>query len=312
MNMMRGAGIKGLSGIPPVRDNVIRPLLYVPKRDIVSALDAASIPYVIDSPNLESDYKRNFIRNELLSKFNRLSEDPEEMVTRLCRNLRSDADFIDGVAGNFMVSHADDAISRDELLSLHPAVLSRVISLMAHNGTSSGVETVHVLKISELLNESDNFEVCLPGSVSFVCSSGVCKVETPRNIPKKEFDHILKLGENYIPEIDAFVILSLSPDEICSSNVYKISIKTSLDFDIIKGGVRVRSKRDGDSYVYGGMTRKLKKLFNDKGVPTELRSSIPVFYDDSGILWVKGFSVRDGGAKKTDKRLYISIHEKQA
>ena len=311
MNMMRGSGTRGLAGIPPVRDNIIRPLLYSSKKQILNALSSSDIPFVIDSTNSEIEYKRNYIRNELLPKFERLSDDPEGIALRFCKNLRLDSDYIDSEARTFLESANSNVIHASSLRNLHPALFSRVIALMAINGGSTGIEAVHISKISDLIKTSSNFVVCLPGEVRFVCRYNICTVE-PEPCVSAEFDHVLSMGENYIEEIDSYIILSESSDIFCSSNVYKISIKTSIDFDIINGDVRVRNKIDGDSYVYGGMTRKLKKLFNDRNISKELRSKIPVFYDNEGILWVKGFPVRDGGAKDPTKKLFISILEKQA
>ena len=62
----------------------------------------------------------------------------------------------------------------------------------------------------------------------------------------------------------------------------------------------VRSRRDGDSYVFGGMTRKLKKLYNDRGLSAAERRKLPVIFDGDGIIWVPGFPpadrVRSGNA----------------
>ena len=54
------------------------------------------------------------------------------------------------------------------------------------------------------------------------------------------------------------------------------------------------------------MTRKLKKLFNDKNIPIAERERIPIFCDASGILWVPGFGVRDDGVKSTDLNIAIA------
>jgi tRNA(Ile)-lysidine synthase len=263
LNLMRGAGSKGLAGIPPVRDEIVRPLLYNSKKDILKALDAFNIPYVIDSTNNECDYKRNYIRNEILPKFDKLYEFPEEIALRASSNLRSDSDFIEKTSRDFINSFDKNKIPSDSLAKLHPSVLSRVVSFLAVSGGASGIEAVHILKIKELLSSSDSFEVCLPGESRFVCRRGICFVTKHTDELLTLFDRKLSMGENYIPEIDSFICLTNAPINVCSSNVYKISIQTSIDFGIINGEIRVRNKRDGDSYVYSGMTRKLKKLFND-------------------------------------------------
>ena len=59
----------------------------------------------------------------------------------------------------------------------------------------------------------------------------------------------------------------------------------------------VRARQNGDSYRYSGMTHKLKKVFNDRGIPPIYRERFPILCDDKGIVWVPGLGVRDDGAK---------------
>lgn len=69
LNFIRGAGINGLSGIGVKSgNNIIRPILNVSKKDILEYLNANNIEYAIDKTNLENDYTRNKIRNDLIHK----------------------------------------------------------------------------------------------------------------------------------------------------------------------------------------------------------------------------------------------------
>jgi tRNA(Ile)-lysidine synthase len=304
-NMMRGAGTRGLSGISPTRGNIIRPLLYCSKADIVSALDYSDVPYVIDSTNLETDYKRNFIRAEILPKFRELCEDPEAQAIRLSRNLREDELYIETSARDFL-SEFQGAIPQDRLRRLDGALFYRVISLMAKEKHIS-IERTHVEKIRELvLGNKKHFSVSLPDRLCFVCADGFCSVDVPKTRDTLSYTRKIDIGTNYVPEIDAEIVLSHEPIEY-SSNVYKIAIQECFDFDIIDGDMFVREKRDGDSYVYGGRTRKLKKLFNDSSLTLAERARIPVFCDRNGIFYVQGFRVRDGGKRNAQKKLYLAI-----
>ncbi len=65
LNLIKGTGLKGISGIPEARGNIIRPILNVSKEDIISYLNKNEIKYRIDKSNYENDYERNFIRNEI-------------------------------------------------------------------------------------------------------------------------------------------------------------------------------------------------------------------------------------------------------
>lgn len=306
-NMMRGAGTRGMAGISPVRDDIIRPIITVAKRDITSALDAFSIPYVTDSTNLETDYTRNFIRAEIIPKLFGLSQNPEAQATRASFNLRSDDSFIESFADEFLEKYNGSAVPRSELATLHLAVLFRVIQKMARLGGSSGVEHNHVMKIRELLLSGGDFSVSIPGARSFICRSGECLVDKYTSPSIQDYTAKLTLGINDIEEIGVRILLSQEPINNFYSNVYKFSIQQTIDFDIIKGELLARPRREGDSYVFGGMTRKLKKLFNDKDIPPNKRGLIPVICDEEGILWVPGFRVRDGGKSNPGKKLYLAV-----
>ena len=128
-NMMRGAGINGLSGIKPVRDNIIRPLINVPKAKIIDILDSCGIDYVTDKTNFDSDYSRNYIRNELLPLFKRLNPNPEAAASRVSKNLRDDIEYIDSIADTFCNEHVTcGKVHVKKLLELPKSLFSRVIT----------------------------------------------------------------------------------------------------------------------------------------------------------------------------------------
>lgn len=66
LNLFRGCGSKGLSGMPEVTDIAIRPMSRISRKEILQYLDDTGQTYVTDSSNLETAYRRNFIRNTLL------------------------------------------------------------------------------------------------------------------------------------------------------------------------------------------------------------------------------------------------------
>ncbi len=66
LNLIRGTGIKGLHGIRPKNGHIVRPLLCVGKKDIVTFLEEENVAYVTDSTNLLTDYTRNKVRLELI------------------------------------------------------------------------------------------------------------------------------------------------------------------------------------------------------------------------------------------------------
>lgn len=66
LNLLRGSGSKGLSGMAGNRNGVVRPLLAFSRKEILNYLTMIGQDYIVDSSNLTSDYRRNFLRNELI------------------------------------------------------------------------------------------------------------------------------------------------------------------------------------------------------------------------------------------------------
>ena len=299
-NMMRGAGSRGVSGIPPTRDRIVRPMIYIPKAQIASALDAAGIAYVTDSTNSDTAYTRNYIRHEIIPALSKLTASPEVSARKLSQNIRIDDNYIDGVAEALLL-RAGGAPRASELASIHPAVLYRVVTRMALAVCGRAPERVHIEKIRELL-PLGSFSYDLPGGCSFISSCGVCRAV--KKAQTADFFYRVSLGRNEMPEILAELVLSESRAEI-SHNVYKFSIHADLSSAIIEGGLYIRSRREGDEYRYGGMTHKLKKMLIDAKIPRDLRDKVPVLADERGVVWVPGFGVRDDGG--TDP-LYASLY----
>ncbi len=300
LNIIRGTGTRGGAGIPAVRENIIRPMLEVKKSDIISSLNNASIPFVIDSTNLSSEYSRNYIRNKITPLLLALTGDPFKMFNRFSSNLRCDDDFISEKADEFIEEHK--IIKNSELYSLHPALRLRVFSRLFDINISESLFN----DLSDLLTK-DYFSYSVRKNIIFTCERGVCRVEKSK-VPKENYNIDLQLGLNSIPEYNSDLIISQEQITKTSLNVYSFSIQQDISSAIINGSLYLRPRKDGDTIFYGGMTHKIKKLFSDRKIPQTLRDKIPVLCDQNGIIWVPGFGVRDDRAsKKNYTKLFAAL-----
>jgi tRNA(Ile)-lysidine synthase len=302
-NMMRGAGMRGMCGIPRVRDNIVRPILSIAKSDIIDLLNDANVPFCIDTTNESQDYTRNYIRHTLIPDLCRLNRSPEDAVSKMIANLSEDRDYLDTVASDFIRDHSTQ-LKNEDLLSLHPAIFSRVFIRLAEEKTGVCPEKVHVLKARELLL-SDSFSLNLPGKTVFFSDRGVCGFRDSDSDSHTAGVKIpLKVGKNS-PEgynVDVYV----GDCDKIYPNVYKYEISAFVSSDIINKGLHLRFKEDGDAYRFGGMNHKLKKVFNDKKIPLSRRGNIPFICDTDGIVWVVGLPVRDA-EKECEQKIKITV-----
>ncbi len=303
-NMLRGGGSRALSGIPVVRDNVLRPIILSTKADIVSAVNEQGLLFVTDSTNADTDYTRNYIRAEILPKMSRITPMPERAIARMCENVAADSTYIDSVAAELVSEKGITNTAERELLSsLHPAILHRVLSVMRENAfgdTDAFLERKHFDSILSAIKKGDvNFSIDLSGCQKFVCDRGICSFELQADGEDAEFCIPLKMGENRLPD-GSLIYLSDTPcDEFSekAKNVYKLSIQAAMSFDTMDISLTARSRRDGDSILMGKMTKKLKTLYNGKKIPIAERRLLPIICECDRLVWLPRLGVADFARK---------------
>ena len=108
-NLFRGSGLTGLSGIAPVRGRIIRPLLWAQRSEIQTWLRQQGQDWVEDSTNQESEYSRNWLRNELLPAVEeRLNAQAVRHIDQAGRRIRQADAYLEEVAEEWLQKHAPD------------------------------------------------------------------------------------------------------------------------------------------------------------------------------------------------------------
>lgn len=300
-NLARGGGIKGISGIPPKRENIVRPLIYVSRRQIELYCKERSLKYVTDKTNFSTDYSRNFIRWRVLPVMNRIFGDFTEAATRASRNLRADSEYLSSVAEeSFEKLYKNGQMPLAEMSAMPRPILARCLFLAYEKSGGSALEERHVdAIISQIKKNAQPFSLDLPGGIHARGERGAFAFSKTK-AEAQSYRTELKEGENILPNgAKIYVCTEKSQkDTQPTDKVYNLSISARINGDTINGVLYARSRENGDAYRIGGMTRKLKKLFCDSKMTIEERNSLPVICDGEGILWVPKFSVRDGAKAK--------------
>ncbi len=305
-NLLRGSGTKGASGISPVRNNILRPLIRIPGTDIRKFLNDNNIEFVFDSSNDSDEYTRNYIRHHIIASMREICGNLEESFTRFTDIQREDSVYLDSNAKNeFLRLRAASELNVCELRNLPKPIFYRVVSFFVDSLSSKSVSRKQILTAYELVNNKDNFEVFFSGGVILECQRGICVFKTSDCI-EASVSYPLRWGVNHLDGYNADVVITDACD-VSFRNVYKFSTEAVILDDIIVEDLFLRFKLDGDSYRYGGITHKLKKVFNDRNIPPRERSYIPVICDSCGILWVPGLPQRDVDSKKSDRKIKIIL-----
>ncbi|MBQ8289822.1 MAG: tRNA lysidine(34) synthetase TilS [Clostridia bacterium] len=307
-NIARGTGTAGASGIPPKRDCIIRPLIYLSAEKITSLLDKFGIKYAVDRTNFECDYSRNAIRNRVLPTLREINPALEVCAMRTSENLRRDSDALDRIAeGIFAENYSDGYLKRSALDDCHGAIKFRLIKRLCEGVTD--IEHTHIDAISKRLEAGGSFVISLPSGYEFYSDAYKCTVrEKSADISPLPKPRELSFGANILDEYRCVIYLSDAPWEVNLSNIYNFVVSLQIPRDIIVGKLYVRARKEGDAYCFGGISHKVKKMMIDAKIPKERRDSYPILCDGDGILYLPRFSYRNSREIRADDEcIYVTL-----
>ncbi len=269
MHLVRGTGLKGLGGIAPSRDRLIRPMLGITRQEVLDFLEQYSIPYRDDSSNATDDFLRNRLRHHVLPLLKAENPAFAENTSAMAMRLRLDDAFLEQ-----QISHTD---SVTRLRQLEPALLSRALTdFLEENGVPEP-SSAHIQMVQSIVfSDNPSAAADLPGGVRIA----------------REYDRLIRLETK--PAILQQILNC--PGQVVFGDVQISCAFTQekyFQFDRFTvqpvGTVVVRSRQAGDTMRLSGGSKKLKELFVDRKIPAALRDRIPVVADDLGILGVYGF-----------------------
>jgi len=288
LHFARGAGLRGLCGIPPVRGGIVRPLLTVTRAEVDEYLAENAVPHREDSSNAGDDYARNRIRHAVVPVLRGINPAFSENAAASAELLRSDEAYLASLADAFIAgSCADGSVPRRGLAALPFPVASRAVRMLAGTELTSG-HVAAVLRMAESGGPSD--ALSLPETM-VRCEYGRLVFGPAKTAG---FDAFCPLpGEKRTVQA-AGVVIS------CDNGIFPGGIHKSLNTFLFKssaicGKIIVRPRLPGDRirFAGSGCTKSLKKLFIEKTIPAVRRASVPVIADDQGPLAIVGVGRSD-------------------
>ena len=287
LNLSRGAGGRGLAGIPPVWGRRVRPLLPATRREVEAFLKALGESWVTDSSNLTDAYARNRLRHQVMPVLRALNPRFAEHALRTSELLRRDEAYFEDLAAQFLETHGkrENGTLRlpvSALSALAYPVCARVLRLLCGPALEAG----HVEAVCALLEDGRSGRSAdVPGMrVRREMDELVFGARAPETLPARELPPD---GELYLPELD--LLVRRTEDALCeihnSFNIFFFK-KTK-----VCGKILIRCRQSGDELCLAGRscTKSLKKLFAEARVPVSRRGLIPVIADERGVLAVAGF-----------------------
>ncbi|KPJ59021.1 MAG: hypothetical protein AMJ42_02325 [Deltaproteobacteria bacterium DG_8] len=323
MWLLRGAGPKGLSGIPPVREGVIiRPLIETTREEIEAFIKEKGIPFVVDSSNQQDKYLRNRLRHEIFPLL-REHYNPQliKNLVQTASILRAEDEYLEGVAKaslkKIIVSKEKESVTVDSksLLSLPPAIQLRCLrkALEQVKGDLRRISYTHLYDIIKIVSQDE------PNKV----------LKLPQEIRvEKSYQHLIVKHQQSGPSPFHYHFTSI-PDQVTIEEIGK-----EMKFEILDGGnhlvrkesphrayfdwakvlmpLTIRNAKPGDRFQPLGMKgeKKIKDFFIDEKIPLAERKRVPILFFGDLLGWVGGMRINHQLriTKSTKRILKIEIN----
>lgn len=295
-NMIRGSGLKGIAGIPPVRDNIIRPLIECTRADIERYCEENSLEFVTDSTNLTDDYTRNKIRHSVIPVLNEIFPAALTNIKKLTDAVREDESCLEAMA---VIKKESDGTYNAKIINSKPDAVKKrmIINILREYGFE-----VNSFRVNEVAN-------------GILCGEFKAQYAKGKYLCCKNFkiycqsdDENRNLQESFCIDIDLnkcceytaagknikFSLYNKTDFENLRNN-HKIDLKNFIDYDKITDKVYLRQKKSGDAvklWKRSG-TKTLKKLFNEAKMTAQQKSRTLLLCDVSGIIWIEGFGAAE-------------------
>lgn len=308
-NLFRGSGLTGLSGIAPVRGRIIRPLLWAQRSEIQTWLRQQGQKWVEDSTNQESEYSRNWLRNELLPAVKeRLNAQTVRHIDQAGRRIRQADAYLEEVAEEWLQKHAPDGKADAKALAEQAEIVQgyivRRLFLKSKMPLRDVTET-HIEAVRELLHQGTGKSVSLPHGFRAVNVYGFLEVHSDE--PKKsqstadesfffsvqELRHPGEKKEVSLPGIQNENLLQMHIFPCENRNEFPKNQYTKwFDYDKIKGTLSLRHRQPGDYLTLPSGGRKtLKSWMIDEKIPRQEREEIWLLAEEKHILWIVGHRI---------------------
>ena len=292
INLSRGTGLEGLSGIPVVNDAIVRPLLSFSRFDIETYAELNNIEWREDVSNVSVKYLRNKIRHEVIPILKGINPQLLQNFNKTISHLNESLDIIDdrvNEVSDEIISVKEDAIqfniSKIKALNNPRAYLYELLKDYGFTEWDDVFLLLDAQSGKQLLCE--NWRL-VKDRDSLLLSRRVSSVNQNVNISSLEHPIQIISGVLFFEEVNEISTLDLD-------SIY-------VDKDLLKLPLIVRTKRDGDSFIPFGMegSKKLSKFCKDEKLSLIDKEKIELLCSDEDIVWVIG-SRADNRFRITEK-----------
>lgn len=330
--MVRGSSLAGVCGMQPVRVDekgisYIRPLLFFHRAQIESFLKERGISWRIDSTNAQLEYSRNFLRGQVIPELAQINTRAVEHINQTARDLTEIKEYLDAETEKVwaQIAKMDEKLILDAraIQELYP-VMQRQIAYKAITFAAKrkkDITSVHVADLLDLCKGQSGKCIALPYGISARKEYDKVYLSQIEDMPETvDFQPVYEVTAEMLEESartgvpisirieakDARISCRVFENGTESLEILRKTYTKWLDYDKIKQGFCIRTRRSGDYFISDalGHRKKLKSYFIDEKIPVSERDGMWMLARESEVLWLIGGRISEH-VKISPKTKYV-------
>lgn len=316
MNLTRGSGLNGLCGIPPIRDKIIRPFINMSRNDVEGYCRENNIKFIDDSTNFSRDYTRNKIRIDVVSTLKNINPNLDDTFRRFFISITEDNNYFNDICKKELENIRNKfGFSVERLKILPDSIKRRVLLEILRENLNKPPEYKDVENVIKIIDGNIKC-ISISKDKKISIKDGNLSINfVERNKGKTFYWQYKANTTNILTEAQkTFIIDILNLKEY--SDIVKKDISVSKNAFIVDNtdisNVVFRNRRPGDVFspANRGVTKKVKKLFNEIKVPLSVRDNLPMLANNQEILWICGIGVSEKYKVNKNTNLVAVISER--
>ncbi len=314
--LFRGSGIKGLSGIPYQRGHVIRPLLFVSRKEIETFLKEKGLDYITDETNLLDIYSRNKIRHHIIPAAEEICAGALDNMSRASMLLREVQDFMEKESDAFLKKYAhyeekQISFSVTDFKECHMALQKYIVMTVIEEltGHRKDITGKHIESILELLEKDGEKSIDLPYGYFVKKQYNTLFFAESRGNTAEQKQISITPGNTYNLPDGRYLEVSLIKDNNFQ-NIPKSDCIKWFDYDKIFHTLLVRTRQPGDYLTIDEKEsrKSLQDYFINEKVPKSIRDNVFVLADGHHVLWVLGKRISTHYKVTDNTKQILQIH----
>ncbi|MBZ0199077.1 MAG: tRNA lysidine(34) synthetase TilS [Ignavibacteriaceae bacterium] len=294
LNLIKGAGLRGLSGIPFKRGKIIRPLLVLSKNEIIVWLNSNQIETRTDKSNLNIEFERNYLRNEIIPRLKeKFNPSLEETFLRTSEIFRLQSELVISLSQDLLINaFSTDSnglhLDINKLTDVHPALVSALLKQKIDEHFSTEINYDDIQRIDALIKKQRGKKIELTAGI--VCFREKGELIFSVNKPKTASEVIrLQIGET-VPLVGK----RLSIKSIAKNKIDFTDGTEYIDREKISGkSFLLRPWQPGDKFIPLGMrgTKKISDFLTEQKISSAKKKEQLVLINGEQIVWVVGLRI---------------------